>query len=136
MPRPGSDRCLPVHQVPGIARPGLHQSQGGSLQGDNGSVPDYREWVREALRALGGVADRVEVYRQVWELHKQELPEGSDEFYQWQHRVDVAAEALRSRGELKAVDRRQDRPWELVADPMRREPRVRREPPPTLEFPE
>lgn len=62
------------------------------------------------------------------------MPEGTEDFYQWQHCCDNAAEALRAQGVLKPVNRQQNCPWELVADVAARRRRPRWEPQPMLEF--
>lgn len=85
-------------------------------------MPDYNAWLVEALEHLSGSAFRLQIYKKVWESHHEEL-EGTDAFFQWQHQINSAAEALRRSGALMPVHGRKHCPWTLVAEPRVRERR-------------
>ena len=85
-------------------------------------MPEYNAWLVEALEHLSGSAFRLQIYKRVWESHHEEL-EGTDAFFQWQHQINLAAEALRRSGALMPVHGRKHCPWTLVVEPTVREPR-------------
>ena len=55
-------------------------------------------WVREALEQLGGRGTIVEVCREIWRRHENDLRSLGDAFYTWQYDVRWAAHALRRDG--------------------------------------
>lgn len=67
-------------------------------------MSQYRErlqlWVREALGTLGGKGTVVEVSRQIWLEHEQDLRGEGNRFFTWQYDVRWAADALRKQGKL------------------------------------
>ena len=72
---------------------------------------DLMAWVLEALRANGGKATVIEVAKQIWNRHEDELRDAGDLFYTWQYDIRWAATKLRHRGQLRVTDRGE--PWEL-----------------------
>jgi hypothetical protein len=72
-----------------------------------------QDWVREALKRLGGSAPLVEVAKQIWSAHEQELRSAGDLFYTWQYDMRWAAERLRKQGVMKTVDLSPRGVWEL-----------------------
>ncbi|WP_210416820.1 hypothetical protein [Microcella pacifica] len=75
---------------------------------------EFRAFVVEALRALGGSATVLEVTKQVWQVHEADLRHSGDLFYTWQYDIRWAAQYLRNNGYLKTVDRDRNHPWELT----------------------
>jgi hypothetical protein len=57
-------------------------------------------WLREALAALGGEALILDVNKQVWALHEDDLKQTGDAFYSWQYDLRWAADELRKTGHL------------------------------------
>ena len=55
-----------------------------------------------------------DVSKYIWEHYEDELRQSGDLFYTWQYDVRWAAQKLRNRGLLKAVNGRRDLPWELA----------------------
>ncbi len=78
-------------------------------------VPNYERWLHQALEQLGGCATRLDVYKEVWRRHGDELGQ-SEAFYTWQYDIHMAAETLRKSGVLEPVHGRKDRPWSLRRD--------------------
>ncbi|GIW05494.1 MAG: hypothetical protein KatS3mg060_0299 [Dehalococcoidia bacterium] len=72
---------------------------------------DLRNWIIEALQALGGRGTPIEVSRVIWERHEADLRRSGNLFYDWQYQLRWAATALRAEGTLKKT--RGDRTWEL-----------------------
>jgi hypothetical protein len=74
---------------------------------------DLLDWVVEALVALGGSGSVIEVSRQVWATHSDDLGSSGDLFFTWQYDLRWAAKRLRDAGRLQAVGTRGE-PWRLV----------------------
>lgn len=72
---------------------------------------DLTEWVEEALRSLGGEGFPIDVAKEVWRLHEDDLRESGDLFYTWQYDLRWAATKLRQTGFLDINERGQ--PWRL-----------------------
>jgi hypothetical protein len=56
---------------------------------------DLEEWVMEAIESLGGGGTVVEVSREVWRRHEEDLRGAGDLFYTWQYDIRWAAQVLR-----------------------------------------
>jgi hypothetical protein len=56
---------------------------------------DLEEWVMEAIESLGGGGTVVEVSREVWRRHEEDLRGAGDLFYPWQYDIRWAAQVLR-----------------------------------------
>jgi hypothetical protein len=78
------------------------------------------DWVVDALRAQGGASNVKGVAKYIWDHHEQELRDSGDLFYTWQYDVRWAAQKLRKRGRIRAVNDRKNLPWELTDVEMRR----------------
>lgn len=79
-------------------------------------MPDkhvLRDWVREALSALGGRAKLVEVAKEIWSQHENDLINSHDLFYTWQYDMRWAATELRREGIMKSTQISQEGVWEL-----------------------
>ncbi len=67
-------------------------------------MSNYREnlqlWVREAIGALGGEARVLEVTKEIWSKHENDLRQAGDAFYTWQYDIRWAADELRRTGNL------------------------------------
>lgn len=74
---------------------------------------DLPSWLHEALKALGGRASIVEVSRQVWDEHEQELRGSGDLFFTWQYDIRWAANKLRHAGIMKPAEDSPKGIWEL-----------------------
>jgi hypothetical protein len=76
---------------------------------------DLESWIAEALRELGGQGSVVDVCRVVWQRHEDDLRSSGDLFFTWQYDIRWAAQKLRDRAELAAVDGPKRRgPWRLA----------------------
>ena len=75
---------------------------------------DLQQWVEDALRSLGGSGTVVEVAREIWSEHEEELRESGDLFYTWQYDMRWAAQALRDTGRAKAAASTRRGKWELT----------------------
>lgn len=76
---------------------------------------DLMDWVVEALEKLGGTGGVIEVSKQVWQNHEEELRESGDLFYTWQYDLRWAATNLRKAGRLQPSPGRGIRAsWVLV----------------------
>lgn len=76
-----------------------------------GELPD---WIVEALITLGGAGSVVEVSRQVWTTHADDLESSGDLFFTWQYDLRWAAKKLRDAGRLQAAGAGRT-PWRLPA---------------------
>ncbi len=75
---------------------------------------EFRAFVIEALRTLGGSATVLDVTKHVWQVHEGDLRQSGDLFYTWQYDIRWAAQYLRNNGYLKSVNRDRKHPWELT----------------------
>ena len=71
-------------------------------------------WVIEALETAGGSAPLVDVSRQIWESHENDIRAEGDLLFTWQYDVRWAAHDLRNQGLLKPVKESPRGVWELV----------------------
>jgi hypothetical protein len=72
-----------------------------------------REWVVEVLKSRGGHATLVDVSREIWARHEDELRASGDLFYTWQYDVRWAATNLREIGTMRAAADSPKGVWEL-----------------------
>jgi hypothetical protein len=75
---------------------------------------EFRYFVVEALRSLGGSGSVLEVTKRVWQVHEHDLRASGDLFYTWQYDVRWAAQYLRNNGYMKAVNGDRRAPWQLT----------------------
>lgn len=79
-------------------------------------MTDYRsklkDWVLEALQALGGRAQIVPICRHIWETHEADLRAAGDFFYIWQYEMRWAGQKLQQEGRLRK--HRSERDWQLL----------------------
>ena len=75
---------------------------------------EFRAFVVEALRTLGGSATVLDVTKHVWQVHESDLRQSGDLFFTWQYDIRWAAQYLRNNGYLKPVNRDRKHPWELT----------------------
>lgn len=77
---------------------------------------DYRtrlkQWVLDALSALGGSAQIAPICKHIWEAHEPELRASGDFFYTWQYDMRWAGQQLQNDGLLRK--HRDSRRWELT----------------------
>lgn len=74
---------------------------------------DLANAVVDALKANGGRASILAVAKHIWTNHKQNLEASGDLFFTWQYDMRWAANLLRRRGIMKAVDDSLPHAWEL-----------------------
>ncbi len=74
---------------------------------------DLQDWIVESLRRRGGEAHHIQVARDVWERHEDELRRSGDLFYTWQYELRWAAKKLRDRGVLVPDDQTRRGVWSL-----------------------
>jgi hypothetical protein len=74
---------------------------------------DLQDWVRSALKELGGSARLVEVSKIIWRNHESDLRISGDLFYTWQYDMRWAANRLRRDGVMKQVEASPFGVWEL-----------------------
>ncbi|RYZ11115.1 MAG: hypothetical protein EON61_10660 [Alphaproteobacteria bacterium] len=72
-----------------------------------------KEWVPEALQALGGKAKVIDVAKQIWKMHSKDLSIADDLFFTWQYDMRWAALTLRDKGVLEEVDELPRGVWAL-----------------------
>lgn len=75
---------------------------------------DLQAWVMEAIESLGGGGTVVEVSREVWRRHEEDLRDAGDLFYTWQYDIRWAAQALRDEGKLMAAEQAPRGIWALA----------------------
>ena len=73
-----------------------------------------KQWVVEALKRKGGRAKLIDVARDLWANHEQELRRMDDLFYTWQYDMRWAATALRKDGIMEPAPRGSGSVWALV----------------------
>ena len=76
-----------------------------------------RLWVVEALEALHGKAYILDISKQVWEKHADELRDRGDLFFTWQYDLRWAGKKLREQGVINTVkeeNRKKRLPWRLM----------------------
>lgn len=71
-----------------------------------------RDWLIEALHTLGGSASVLDVSKEVWRSHQDDIENSGDLLYTWQYDLRWAATALRKEGLLAMNERRE--PWRLI----------------------
>lgn len=74
---------------------------------------DLDDWVIEVVTAAGGSARPIDVAREVWARHEQELRASGDLFYSWQYDLRWAAQRLRDAGRLKPKHGERRGTWDL-----------------------
>jgi hypothetical protein len=70
-----------------------------------------KEWILEAVSALGGEATIVDVAKYIWTHHQSDLEAAGDFFYIWQYEMRWAAQRLRDENLLALAPRRK---WALA----------------------
>ena len=78
---------------------------------------DLETWLHEALVALGGRGNIVDICRMVWRSREQDLRGSGDLFYTWQYDIRWAANRLRNSGTLKPAKESPSGIWELSIRP-------------------
>lgn len=76
------------------------------------SKADLVDWLVECLEALGGTASLLDVSKELWQRHEEDLRDSGDLFYTWQYDLRWAATKLRKQGRLAENGPRE--PWRLV----------------------
>jgi hypothetical protein len=79
------------------------------------SKADLRDWVMEAIDALGGGGTVVEVCREVWNRHESDLEMSGDLFFTWQYDIRWAAQDLRDQGRLMSASEAPRGVWALAS---------------------
>jgi hypothetical protein len=79
------------------------------------SRDDLVDWVYDAVKRSGGTASVVQVAKQLWTSHEDELRRSSDLFYTWQYEMRWAAQKLRDSGRLTYAKRGTKNVWIISA---------------------
>lgn len=74
---------------------------------------DLKVWVKEALKRNGGEAFLIDIAKDIWKHHKDDLHASDDLFYTWQYDMRWAGTALRKDGVMEDPSVRGK--WKLVA---------------------
>lgn len=61
-------------------------------------------WVIEALQAIGGKSTIVEIAKEIWKRHEDDLRASGDLFYTWQYDYRWSGKRLRDKRVIKAVE--------------------------------
>jgi len=72
------------------------------------------EWVIDALRNLGGSGEIVDICKEVWKNHEQEINSSGDMFYKWQYEIRWAGDLLRRRGDILPASQSSRGIWQLA----------------------
>ena len=72
-----------------------------------------KEWVPEALKALGGKAQIVHIAKEIWKRHSKDMPANDNLLYTWQYDMRWAALTLRKKGVLEKVSKLPRGVWAL-----------------------
>ena len=74
------------------------------------------EWTLEILRDKGGSAHHVDIAKEIWLRHEDELRRSGDLFFTWQYDLRWAGKTLRDRGVVQPVTGagRGDGVWRLA----------------------
>lgn len=77
---------------------------------------DLVEWTLEILRDKGGSAHHVDIAKEIWLRHEDELRLSRDLFFTWQYDLRWAGKTLRDRGLVQPVTGagRGDGVWRLA----------------------
>ena len=73
------------------------------------------DWVHEALMELGGSGTIVQIAKEIWKSHKEDLQKSGDLFYTWQYDMRWAANKMRKNGVMKSASVSPHGIWELKA---------------------
>ena len=76
-----------------------------------------QSWLVEALASLGGSATVVDICREIWHLHREDLEVSGDLAFTWQYDIRWAAKVLRDEGILVSAAEQIDREWRLSTRP-------------------
>jgi hypothetical protein len=71
---------------------------------------ELEEWILESIRRRGGEASVIEVAKDLWHEHEDDLRGSGDLFYRWQYDMRWVADGLRKAGRLKLSGRK----WALA----------------------
>jgi hypothetical protein len=74
---------------------------------------DLVDWVLDAVRRCGGEATVIQVARDIWANHANELHASGDLFYTWQYDMRWAAQKLRDAGQLRKAAEQPRGVWAL-----------------------
>lgn len=70
-------------------------------------------WVLEALQNLGGKGKVLEVCKNVWANHGEEIKSSGDMFFIWQYEIRWAADKLRKQGKILPFEPKSRSFWVL-----------------------
>lgn len=73
-----------------------------------------KDWVVEVLNAHGGEAQLLDVAKEIWNSHEDELRASGGLFFTWQYDMRWAATKLRDEGVLQSKERGSREPWRLA----------------------
>lgn len=71
------------------------------------------KWAIESLRELGGTASMLEVAKQTWKKHKEELHASGKHFRSWQYDFTWIGKRLRDQGIIDSEESGSESVWVL-----------------------
>jgi len=74
---------------------------------------DLDKWAVEALLDLGGTASMLEVAKQTWKNHKEELHDSGKHFRNWQYDFTWIGKRLRDNGIIDSEETDSESVWVL-----------------------
>lgn len=74
---------------------------------------DLSDWLLESLEARGGEAHHVQIAKDIWERHEDDLRDSGELFYTWQYDLRWAGMKLRKQGTLQPDSRTRRGVWAL-----------------------
>lgn len=75
---------------------------------------DLKDWVHEAVIALGGEARIAEIAEHIWNHHRDELRQSGSLFYTWQYDMRWAAKRLRDEDRLAPAEKTKRGLWSVA----------------------
>lgn len=75
---------------------------------------DLQDLLYNAINAMGGKANIIDVCKYVWAHHEKDLKKSGDLFYTWQYDIRWAAVELRKNNRMKAAEKSPNGIWEII----------------------
>lgn len=75
---------------------------------------DLSDWIVESLRGRNGEAHHIQIAKDIWNSHKEDLRASGDLFYTWQYDLRWAGQRLRDKGVLLPDSETRKGVWALT----------------------